>query len=141
MDLTKRPPRSPNDRLLGIPMLPRTIDKARAALAGTLGEYVYGGKSGFDTTLLEFLGLSPEQFLEGVRQSPDDAAMAKWLRANARPLNPAEIEHFATIFLNDGDDEADRARFAERRAQLPAGMRSHVKGWADLLDAAEGRIK
>jgi hypothetical protein len=140
MDETTWMPRSPNDRLLGIPMLPRTIDKARAALTGTLGEYVYGRKSGFDTTLLEFLGLSDEEFLDGVRANGDDAAMAAWLRTHARKVTPSEIEAFAASFLNDGDDDEDRARFEARRAKLPEHVRPKVKGWADLLDAAEGRI-
>jgi hypothetical protein len=140
MDLRKQYPRSPNDRLLGMPMLPRAIDKARAALAGTLGEYIYGTKSPFDMALLEFLGLSPEEFLEGVRNSADDAAMARWLRVHSREVTPIEVEDFARIFLNDGDDDADRARFAQRRARLPARIQPRVKGWADLLDVDEGRI-
>ena len=140
MDLTKTYPRSPNDRLLDLPMLPRTIDKARAALDGTLGEYVFGAKSSFDMALLDFLGLTPERFLDGVRQSPDDPAVTAWLRAHARRAMPAEVEAFAREFLNDGDDDADRARFAERRASLPAHVQPRVKGWVDLLDVAEGRI-
>jgi hypothetical protein len=140
MDLRTGIPRSPKDRLAGIPMLPRTIDKARASLAGTLGEYVYGAKSSFDMSLLDFLGLTPEAFLDGVRVSPDDESMARWLSAHARQVTPAQREEFATSFLNDGDDDADRARFQERRAKLPEHVRPNVKGWADLLDAAEGRI-
>ncbi|MDQ2817269.1 MAG: DUF5069 domain-containing protein [Candidatus Eremiobacteraeota bacterium] len=140
MDLTKEYPRSPNDRLMGIPMLPRTIDKARAALAAKLGEYVYGNKSEFDKTLLEFLGLSQDEFLQGVRDSADDAAMTRWLQTHGRKTTPAEADDFARTFLNDGDDEADRARFAARRAALPAPVQPRVKGWADLLDVVEGRI-
>ena len=121
-------------------MLPRTIDKARAALAGTLGEYFYGEKSPFDMALLDFLKLSPDRFLEGVRASSDDAAMEAWLRENARPFSAAEAEAFAREFLNDGDDDEDRARFAIRRSRLAAHIQPKVKGWADLLDAAEGRI-
>jgi hypothetical protein len=139
MDLTIEFPRSPRETLLGIPMLPRTIDKARAALSDTLGEYIYGEKSGFDMSLLEFLGLTSGAFLEGVRESPDDAAMAKWLESHA-PKTPAETKQFATVFLNDGDDDADRARFQERRAKLPANVQGRVTGWVDLLDVAEGRI-
>lgn len=120
-------------------MLPRTIDKARAALSDTLGEYIYGEKSSFDMSLLEFLGLAPGAFLEAVRESPDDAAMASWLESHA-PKTPAEVKQFATIFLNDGDDDADRARFQERRASLPANVQGRVTGWVDLLDVAEGRI-
>jgi hypothetical protein len=140
MDLTKDYPRSPRETRLGLPMLPRTIDKARAALSSTLGEYVFGEKSSFDMALLGFLKLSPEQFLEGVRESPDDAAMARWLESHARKFTPAEADAFARDFLNDGDDDADRARFRERVAKLPANVQDRVKGWVDLLDVAEGRI-
>ena len=125
---------------MGLPMLPRTIDKARAKLAGTLGEYVYGAKSSFDVALLAFLGLTPEQFLDGVRQSPDDAAMERWLRANARQFTTREAELWALDFTNDGDDQADRARFQVRRSRLAAHVQPRVKGWVDLLDVAEGRI-
>jgi hypothetical protein len=140
MDLTSGIPRSPNERLLGIPMLPRTIDKARAALAGTLGEYLYGPKSSFDMALLEFLGLTPDEFLEAVRSSPDDVVMARWLQNRVSDLTPERIDAFARDFTNDGDDDADRARFAERRAKLPLAIQPKVKGWTDLLDVQEGRI-
>ncbi len=140
MDLTKNTPRSPNERLLGIPMLPRTIDKARGALAGTLGEYVYGDKSSFDAALLSFLGVSAAEFLEGVRMSPDDEAIGRWLQSHARDLTPSAVDEFANNFLNDGDNDEERARFAERRAKLPESLRPKVTRWADLLDVAEGRI-
>jgi len=140
MDLENGIPRSPNDRLMGIPMLPRTIDKARAKLAGTIGEYVFGRKSSFDAALLDFLDLTDERFLDGVRVSKDDDAMAAWLKSNARPLSAAQIDAFAAEFLNDGDDDEDRARFRTRVAELPEAVRHKVKGWADLLDAGEGRI-
>lgn len=140
MDLTKEYPRSPRERLLGVPMLPRTIDKARAVLSDTLGEYIYGEKSSFDVAVLQYLGLSPGEFLEGVRESPDDAAMTRWLAVHARKTTPQEADAFAADFLNDGDDDADRARFRERVAKLPANVRDRVKGWVDLLDVAEGRI-
>ena len=38
-DLTQRPPRSPRSRLGSYSLLPRMIDKGRATLAGTNGEY------------------------------------------------------------------------------------------------------
>lgn len=39
IDLRTRPPRHPLAQLDGLVMLPRTIDKARALLAGTIGDY------------------------------------------------------------------------------------------------------
>lgn len=140
MDLTQSYPRSPRAKLMGLPMLPRTIDKARALIAGTIGEYVYGEKSSFDMALLDFLGVTPAAFLEGVRASKDDAGVEAWIRANARPIAPAEAEAFDRVFTNDGDDDEDRARFQVRRQRLAAHVQPKVTGWVDLLDVAEGRI-
>lgn len=140
MDLTKNYPRSPRATLMGLPMLPRTIDKGRAKLSGTIGEYVFGEKSSFDMALLDFLAVKPDAFLAGVKASADDAAMENWIRANARKFTADEAAVFARVFTNDGDDDADRARFQERRAKLPAHVQPRVTGWVDLLDVAEGRI-
>jgi hypothetical protein len=140
VDLTKGIPRSPNELLGGIAMLPRTIDKARALLARTIGEYIYGDKSTFDKALLEFLGVSEAEFLDAVRTSPDDAAVLAWVRTHGHKHSPAQVADFTASFLNDGDDDEDRARFAMRKAELPPHIQPKVKGWADLLDAREGRI-
>jgi len=121
-------------------MLPRTIDKARASIAGKLGEYVFGEKSSFDMALFDFLAVKPEAFREAVRASADDAAVENWVRANARKFTPDEAAVFARVFTNDGDDDADRGRFQERRAKLSAHVQPKVTGWVDLLDVAEGRI-
>ena len=40
-DLSKTPPRSPRERLGGFVIAARMLDKARADLAGTQGEYNY----------------------------------------------------------------------------------------------------
>ena len=40
-DLTKRPPRSPRNRLGGYVLLPRMLDKGRADITGKIGEYKY----------------------------------------------------------------------------------------------------
>ncbi|MBI5777374.1 MAG: DUF5069 domain-containing protein, partial [Nitrospirae bacterium] len=41
MDLRKNYPRSPREKLAGYVHLPRMIDKCRASLAGTEGDYIY----------------------------------------------------------------------------------------------------
>ena len=62
MDLTKKFPRSPFDALAGIVMLPRTIDKCRAFLANTLGEYHFDCP--LDKPLFNFLGTNKDEFAE-----------------------------------------------------------------------------
>src|SRR5579862_585641 len=73
-DLTRVPPRRWNERLDGIPWLPRLIDKASASNAGTLGTYLYG-QSPMDTRLLHILGLGHGSFERIVAEANDDRAV------------------------------------------------------------------
>ncbi len=74
IDLTLVPPRRWSDELGGIRWLPRIIDKARAALGGRLGSYLYGQSPG-DEILLRLLGTDYPTFTRIVRAAPDDAAV------------------------------------------------------------------
>ncbi|HEY9180314.1 MAG TPA: AI-2E family transporter, partial [Candidatus Baltobacteraceae bacterium] len=71
LDLRTTPPRRWSDELGGIRWLPRMIDKARAAMKGTLGDYLYG-QSPMDRSLLRALGLSYQDFTRIVREAGDD---------------------------------------------------------------------
>jgi hypothetical protein len=86
-DLRVEAPRRWNERIEGVPWLPRLIDKARAAHAGTLGLYLYG-QSPTDGSCLRALGLRHRDLLEIVATNEDDAAV---MRAIAR-RNPQAIE-------------------------------------------------
>ena len=55
-DLTRRPPRSVRVRLGGYAILPRMLDKGRATLAGTHGEYHFNCPT--DQLFLDFVGVS-----------------------------------------------------------------------------------
>jgi hypothetical protein len=143
MDLTKSFPRSPRDRLDGIPMLPRTIDKARAFLAGTLGEYKFGDDSGYDRTLFDTLGIDAESFLDGIRQSPDDVSVVKWLHANARTVDARDdqmlIEALEAFGLETDEDRVELKTYVD--ANAPAAVRAKIASWLDWIDFDEGRIK
>src|SRR5687768_28689 len=66
MDLTKTPPRSPYEALGDIVFLPRAIDKMRAHLAGTKGDY--NSHAGTSERMLRVLfGITPEEFEAIVR--------------------------------------------------------------------------
>lgn len=63
--LTKEPPRSAHERLGGFVILSRTIDKARASLAGCIADYHFDGP--LDRMLFSFKGVNGQEFLR-----PDD---------------------------------------------------------------------
>ena len=73
-DLRIGPPRRWNESIAGIPWLPRLIDKARAADAGTLGFYLFG-QSPVDRSLLRAMGMGYRSFFDIVVSAADDDAV------------------------------------------------------------------
>jgi Domain of unknown function (DUF5069) len=85
IDLTIQPPRSPYQKMEGLYMMPRTIDKLRAMLpGGKIGEYsistAFG--PGLSSMLLHDIGVSEKSLLEIVQQVSVEHEIADWLRRN-----------------------------------------------------------
>jgi hypothetical protein len=89
-NLSKQAPRSPRERLAGFAIARRTIDKCRASLAGTLGQYHYDCP--LDNDLFSFKGITSEQFTAAVQTSKDDEEMGIWLHANGALKTAEEIK-------------------------------------------------
>ena len=124
--------------MAGLSMLARTIDKARACLAGTLGEYIYDCP--MDRQLFATLGLNADEFLRIVRRSPDDVAVVAWLRGTAAlPDDGRAAAHNDAIEQWAPETEASWARFEVQREKLAPG-RSDITTWTDLIDVEEGRL-
>jgi hypothetical protein len=127
-DLREHPPRPAREMLGGIVFLPRTIDKTRAKLQGTLGPYkVTPGISGY---LFEWLGITEEQFTEAVRAAASDAEVVAWLRT---VTDPAKYPGLNDMLINR------RIRDAEHRATvLPAypilADRPDLWNWFEIFD-------
>jgi hypothetical protein len=132
-------PRSGREQLGGIVFLPRSIDKMRAQIAGTVGEY--NAMRGLSNRLFELFGITAEQFMEAVRQSPDDESVLRWLREHA-PKQPTmqEIEEYNQRVLSAGpaNDEA-KARYRANLERLGFGDRTDVTTHVDAEDLEEGR--
>ena len=69
-DLTQHPPRSPRVRLGGYVIFARALDKCRAALAGTSGEYHFDCP--LDRKFFTFTGISPKAFEREVTKGRGD---------------------------------------------------------------------
>jgi len=128
-DLTVAPPRSPRVELGGLVMYARTLDKARAKLAGTLGAYKIG--PGLSAYLLEWLGLDEATLLGALPARPHDADMVAWLHERTDPSTYASIN---ARFRIRG------VRDAEHRATLQANYsilreRPDLSNLFDVLDA------
>ncbi len=136
MDLRTHYPRSLKVQLGPYVHLPRIIDKCRAKLAGTLGDYLY--PCPLDTCFLNFAGISSEYFLAAVNTRSDEEIL-EWLTQQATFHSPDEIQKWNTIMLNRGPDSQEKwTYFLEVRNSI-ATNRQDIITWSDLLDVEEGR--
>ena len=136
MDLSTQFPRSPYDMNAGLVMLPRTMDKCRAHLAGTLGGYYYNCP--LDELLFEFLGIEADTFTRAVESSAGgEAEIAEWIESHcARSL--AEKDAFNTMMRHRVPrDEEAKQQFAGWQKELG---RTDYFTYFDHLDADEGRF-
>lgn len=85
-DLTTEEPRGLDAELEGYAWLPRMLDKARATLAGTTGDYLFGCP--VDHTCMARLGVTPELILDLAARHPDDHALLDALREHGIPPPP-----------------------------------------------------
>jgi hypothetical protein len=134
-DLTQHPPRSPRLRLGGYALLPRILDKGRAAHAGKLGEYRFNGK-GMDRHFFNFTGLDHGALQTELAKGGGDDELLAWVNAHARlPRQPWEIAAWSTYQENrtpDSDAET-LTDFAAAVAQFTK-TREDIHTWFDLLD-------
>lgn len=136
-DLTSGAPRSPYDEVGGVVFLPRSIDKMRAHLAGTAGEYVV--KTGYSTGLFELYGVTPDDFEAIVRDNPTDDGVLQALTAR-RSLTDEEIEAWNRRSVNGyPTDDAGWERHWKMLADAGYGDRKDVRTRFDRLDLDDGR--
>ncbi len=89
-DLSQQPPRSPSVRIRDYAILARVIDKCRAQIAGTLGEYHYNCP--LDNILFNFKGVIAEEFKREVRRATGDEEIGLWLDERGLAKTPEEIK-------------------------------------------------
>ena len=70
-------PRRGRESIGGALWLGRMRDKARAAAAGTIFDYIY--PCPMDKGVMERWGITPQEFDEAVRVHDDDEALSAWL--------------------------------------------------------------
>ena len=133
-------PRSGRDTSAGgVVFLARTIDKTRAHVAGTAGDYV--ALRGLSTRVFDLYGVTPEQFEQAVRENQDDQGVVRWLEQNGtKKPSQQEIEaHNEAVLSRGPQDEEGMKRFRANLEKLGFGDRTDVKTHVDAEDLEEGR--
>lgn len=132
-DLAQHPPRSPRVKLGGFVHLPRLLDKARAAAAGKLGEFIY--PCPLDNRFFAFTGLAADALLAEAKTGKSDTEMLAWVMGNLSPKRqPWEIKAWSDYLtaLSPGDIQRHKV-FAEHIEKLGPG-RDDIVTYFDRLD-------
>ena len=114
-DLTKEFPRSPRELLAGYVIAARAVDKCRAVLAGTAGEYHSGCP--VDAMFLDFAGIPYENFREFVATGATDAEIAEWIQKTAKPRPRLEIIRWNNDLRG------------KRMSELPDGIQEYMEDY------------
>jgi hypothetical protein len=93
LDLSEQAPHSPRERLGGFAIACRAVDKCRASLAGTLGDYHYDCP--LDKQLFSFKGITGDQFTAAVKAAKNYDEVGTWLLNHGTEKTPPEIEDWS----------------------------------------------
>jgi hypothetical protein len=141
-NLAKDYPRSPRETLGGYVIAARTLDKCRATLAGTPGEYHFDCP--LDNFFFAFAEISANDFKNFVATGASDEEVGQWIEQKAKQRPRIELVRWNNEWRYKRLLEMPDAvqEFMEDYIPLfvPAGIRHHVDYFFDIYDAEERRI-
>ena len=139
-DLTENYPRSPRETLAGYVIAARMLDKCRAVLAGTAGEYHFNCP--LDNQFLGFTGIDAEQFKTFVATFATDAEVAAWIEQYSKVKDRAEIVAWNNKlrYTRPCDMPIELQQFLEGYIPQFVSKNRPVYVWFDVYDLEEGRI-
>jgi len=140
LDLTKEYPRSPRETLAGYVIAGRALDKCRAVIAGTNGEYHFNCP--LDRQFFDFTGINSAEFKALAKTGADDAAVAAWVQEHSKIKDRAEIVQWNNKlrYTRPVDMPAEVQVFLDDYIAefIPKGRPVYV--WFDVYDLEEGRL-
>ena len=131
--LTEGPPRSPRDRLGGYALMARMIDKGRADIQGTVGEYHYACP--LDQMLFEFKGVQPDEVKKLLASGAADEQVVTWFDSHGTARTAEEIKTWSNGVegYRPYDDPEKRDWFSEECTKL--GLKPESSTLVDYLEA------
>ena len=139
-DLTQRPPRSPRATLAGYVIAARCLDKCRAFLNGTIGEYHFNCP--LDRRWFDFAGLDADAFKDFVATGATDDEVAAWIEKRAQPRPRFEIIKWNNQMRDTrlSDMPGETQEFFEDYIARFVPKDRPVYHWFDVYDLEEQRL-
>ena len=134
-------PRSPRETMCGWVYLPRFIDKIRLHLAGKLhSDYRENFTKGFDGAWCQAAGVSPQAFIEVVKNTITDGQVADWVAKNVKKSEADKLAFRAFVLKRGQESEEMRARLQMRKKEAGLADRADIQTFVDFIDADEKRL-
>ena len=139
-DLTKEYPRSPRETLAGYVIAARMLDKCRAVLAETAGEYHFDCP--LDNQFLGFTGIEAAQFKAFVATGATDAEIASWIEQHSKIKDPAQVVAWNNKLhaTRPCDMAIELQEFLEGYIPKVVPKDRPVHVWFDVYDLEEKRM-
>ncbi len=139
-DLSKDFPRSPRATLGGYVLAARMLDKCRAVLNGTNGEYHFNCP--LDKNILDFTGINADDFKDFVATGASDEEIGEWIKTQSKVKDKTEIVQWNNKLrdksLSDLPPEVQVYMEDYMAQYVPAGK--VVYRWFDIYDYEEKRL-
>jgi hypothetical protein len=132
-NLIKEPPRSPRYRLGDYALMARMIDKGRADLQGTVGEYHFACP--LDQMLFEFKGVKDDEVKKLLASGAPDEQVVTWFDSHGTTRTAEEIKAWSKGVegYRPYDDPEKKDWFSEECAKL--GLKPESSTLVDYLEA------
>ena len=139
-DLAREFPRSPRKTLGNYVIAARTLDKCRAFLNGTLGDYHFDCP--LDNEFFGFSEIKAEDFKGYVATGASDEEVATWIQEKAQKREGIEIIRWNNRMrdLRISDLPDDRQKFLEQYIPQFIPENRPLYCWFDVYDIEEKRI-
>jgi hypothetical protein len=141
-DLSRGFPSSPHAMLGGYILAKRAVDKCRADLAGTVGEY--HTDCPLDNIFLGFAGIKFADLKDLLATGAEDAAVGKWIEERATKRPRIEIIKWNNSWrykrISETPDEMQEFMEDYIPKNVPAAVIHHVRYFFDIFDAEEKRF-
>lgn len=120
-------------RLGGFVLLPRLLDKARAEIAGTHGDYRYNCP--LDQEFFGYVGVDAAALRQQLAKALGDWAVLQWIQAHSIQKRTApEIAQWSASQEGRGPSSLEKREWFQELHRQIGPHREDVCIWADLLD-------
>jgi Domain of unknown function (DUF5069) len=137
------PIRSPYDKVSGIVLVARLIDKVRLHAAGKLpvGYHVgfIAGNRTFDDRFCRFIDITFEVFTASVLAGGSDEAILDRCLAQGRRPDAEQIEVWNTFMMKRGWRDSGTPSLIRSKAEAGLSHRDDLITFFELMDVEEGR--